>query len=135
MIYCCSCKQEVDAKLVSGDVVYPHRKDLSHLNFYQCQTCNNYVGVHKDSNAPLGCIPTPEIRELRKKIHAILDPIWQSGYMKRGQLYDKMSKRLGIKEYHTAAINSVFKAKMYLKEAEKFRDSLDKFKPFRRQHV
>ena len=51
---------------------------------------------------PLGNIPTAELRNARKHIHAILDPIWKSGRMKRGDLYRAISDSLGY-QYHTKA--------------------------------
>lgn len=33
MIYCCGCEKEVDAQLVSGAVIYPHRQDLAWVQF------------------------------------------------------------------------------------------------------
>jgi hypothetical protein len=85
----------VDAELVKGDIIYPHRKDLYELNFYQCPTCNNYVGTHKGTDKPLGHIVTKEIKQLRIKIHNFLDPIWKNGRMKRKDLYKKISDKLG----------------------------------------
>lgn len=124
MIYCCECKKEVEAKLVDGSIIYPHRKDLSQILSYQCEKCKNYVGVHKGTETPLGCIPTPEIREIRKRIHGVLDPLWHSGKISRSKLYQKMAKELGIKEYHTAEINSIFKANLCLKKAVELKDKL-----------
>lgn len=55
----------------------PHRPDLKHLNFYRCKECGGYVGCHKGSIRPLGVIPSPEIKNARKHIHALLDPLWR----------------------------------------------------------
>jgi len=78
MIYCCGCLIKVNARLTDGSEIYPHRKDLSSLPFWVCDKCGNYVGCHhKTSNrtAPLGCIPTSEIRAARNRIHKMLDPM------------------------------------------------------------
>ena len=64
----------------------------------------------KNRTTPLGCIPTPEIKEARKHIHALLDPIWQSGKMGRKELYAVISERIGW-TYHTAKIRSIEEAR------------------------
>ncbi len=109
-IHCCGCDKKVSARLTDGAEIYPHRKDLSGLPFWKCDACGNFVGCHhKTSNPtnPLGCIPTPEIKNARQHIHRLLDPIWKRGDIKRKALYGMIAERLGRKSYHTANIRSV----------------------------
>lgn len=116
-IYCCSCEKEVDARLTDGSEIYPHRKDLYKLPFWKCDNCGNYVGCHhktKDRTRPLGVIPSKEIKGARKHIHALLDPIWKSGKIKRKELYKKLSDNLGY-EYHTAEIKDIEEARKIYK--------------------
>lgn len=111
-IYCCGCTQEVEALLITGRELYPHRPDLFDIPFWRCTTCRNYIGCHhKSSNRlkPLGCIPTPEIRKLRTTIHNMLDPLWKSGAMTRNEVYELISNSLGVR-FHTAEIRSVEQA-------------------------
>jgi hypothetical protein len=108
-IYCCGCEKKVIADLVDGSLVYPHRQDLYHLQFWICQ-CRCYVGCHKGTANPLGVIPTKEIMNARKYIHAILDPLWKSGKYKRKDLYKKISDKIGW-DYHTAKIRSIEEAR------------------------
>ena len=113
LIYCCGCGEKIEARLTNGSEIYPHRDDLSSFPFWKCDTCGNFVGCHHKTDkptTPLGCIPTPEIRNARKYIHAKLDPIWQSGKISRNQFYKKMSDKLGWK-YHTANIRSIEEAR------------------------
>ena len=108
-IWCCGCNCEVSAKLTSGREVYPHRKDLSLLPFWKCNSCGNWVGCHhktKDRTRPLGVIPTPEIKKARSHIHSLIDPLWKSGTVKRGKLYSMISDSIGY-SYHTAEIKTV----------------------------
>ena len=112
-LYCCACGKDVSARLTDGSEIYPHRPDLYALPFWRCDGCGNYVGCHHKTNnrtAPLGCIPTPEIKNARNHIHALLDPIWQSGKMGRKQIYAAISERVGWK-YHTAKIRSIEEAR------------------------
>lgn len=113
-IYCTGCGHDVQARLTSGQEVYSHRKDLYALPFWICDTCGNFVGCHhktKNRTRPLGCIPTKEIKNARQHIHRILDPIWKSGRMGRGELYAEIADRLGVDDYHTAEIRSVEEAR------------------------
>src|SRR5258708_25759364 len=71
-IWCVACNRLVEALLTDGRTIYPHRKDLQSLPFWKCLACGNYVGCHHKTNdptRPLGNIPSPELRELRKEIH------------------------------------------------------------------
>lgn len=116
-IYCCGCVKNVNAKLVSGKEIYPHRKDLHEMPFWICQTCKNYVGCHYKTSTPtkpLGNIPTKEIRNARNHIHKLLDPIWISGKRTRESFYAELSRRLGY-QYHTAEIKSVEDARAIYK--------------------
>ena len=109
ILHCCGCDCFVKPRLTNGGEVYPHRPDLKNLYFWKCQTCGNYVGCHhktKDKTRPKGCIPTPEVREARKNVHSILDPMWRSGKMKRNKIYSMLSKHIGS-EYHTGNTRSV----------------------------
>jgi hypothetical protein len=112
LIRCCGCGEKVEARLTNGEEIYPHRKDLYRLPFWKCDTCGNFVGCHhktKNRTRPLGCIPTPEIKKARMKIHSILDPIWQSGRISSRGLYAMITESVGWK-YHTAQIRSVDEA-------------------------
>ena len=116
-IYCCECRQPVEARFTDWAEVYPHLRELPYTNFYICDRCKNCVGVHKGTNIPLGTIPTAEIKEYRKKIHAIIDPIYLNSKDKRytrTNLYKWLSKILH-KEYHTAELCSVDDCKKVIK--------------------
>lgn len=112
-IYCCGCVTEILARLTSGKEIYPHRVDLHDLPFWKCDTCGNYVGCHhKTANGtqPLGVIPTKEIMNARKCIHALLDPLWKTRKVSRGKIYTKLSKELGY-SYHTGEIKCLKEAR------------------------
>lgn len=108
-IYCCECEIDVDARLTNGLEIYPHRKDLKYIPFWVCDTCGNYVGCHhktKNKTKPLGVIPSKEIKIARRHLHGLIDPIWQSGILSRGDLYRRISNAIGH-EYHTAEIRTI----------------------------
>lgn len=98
VIYCCGCQKNVYARLTTGSEVYAHRADLRMTPFWKCDTCSNHVGCHhksSDRTAPLGCIATAEIKNARKHIHAIFDPIWKQGLMTRDALYEQVGAAVG----------------------------------------
>lgn len=113
IIHCCGCNDKVEARLTDGKETYSHRPDLYELPFWKCDACGNFVGCHhktKDRTRPLGCIPTPEIKNARKHIHQILDPIWKSGAISRKDLYQELTDKLGWR-YHTANIRTLEEAR------------------------
>lgn len=127
-LYCCGCRRDVRARLTTGEEIYPHRSDLHSLPFWKCDRCGNHVGCHhktKNRTAPLGCIPTPELKNARKHIHAILDPIWQSGLVNRKEVYAAISKKVGRK-YHTAEIRSIEEARKVYKIVRDYANSLQR---------
>lgn len=105
-IYCCKCRKDVEAILVKGNKIYPHRPDLYKKNFYQCPHCNNYVGCHGETTRPLGCIPTNEIKIARRKVHALMDPLWKEKKISRKDLYKYISDKLGY-TYHNGETRSI----------------------------
>lgn len=95
-VKCLPCGGDfVDAELVSGLDIYPHRKDLKKLNFYRCPKCGGYVGCHPHTINPLGVIPTPEIRRARHKVHELIDPLWKDKRVSRKYIYKRLSEAVG----------------------------------------
>jgi hypothetical protein len=114
-VHCCGCSNEVDARLTDGREAYPHRPDLGELPFWRCDACGNFVGCHhktRNRTQPLGCIPSPEIKNARRHIHRLLDPLWQSGRHQRAALYQRLAEATGKAEYHTAEIRTLEEARL-----------------------
>lgn len=118
-IYCCNCGEVVIARLTNGAEIYPNRKDLDVIPLWKHDKCGGYVGCHKNSSSPtkpLGVIPSKEIREYRKKIHQVIDPLWKDKERPksvRRTIYRNLSAYLGY-EYHTAELSSVDTCKRIL---------------------
>lgn len=66
---------------------------------YLCE-CGAYVGCHNNTKKPLGTLASPELQQLRRKVHTIIDPMWRNGKMTRRNVYAYLSKIMG-KTYHT----------------------------------
>ena len=82
--------------LVSGAKLYPHRRDLVHKQFYECEPCAAYVGCHPDSAKPMGRLANAELRAAKQRAHAAFDPLWKSGERSRIQAYAWLAEQLGI---------------------------------------
>lgn len=93
---CQYCHQTL--KLVSGEVIYPHRPDLFNKKFWACLACDAYVGTHKNSknNTALGTVARPYLRQLRSKLHQEFDPLWQETELSRSAAYKKLAELMQI---------------------------------------
>lgn len=92
---CPICNKE--SKLVSGEQIYPNRKDLYNLSFYRCSNHTDYyVGCHKGTNNALGILANREHRSWKIKCHAIFDPLWKSRKNFRKDLYCRLAHAMNI---------------------------------------
>jgi Protein of unknown function (DUF3268). len=130
IIYCTGCEKDVDARLTTGAECYPYRPDLALIPFWRCDTCGNYVGCHyktRKPTTPLGCIATPEILNARRHIHALLDPLWKSKKISRGEAYGYISGKMKLgRSYHTAEIRSIEEAREVYKVIIGLKKKLEK---------
>lgn len=120
-IYCCSCQKEIDGRLTTGREVYPSRADLYDNPYWICDCCKNYVGYHHKSSIPtkpLGTIPTPEIRKLRRTLHKMIDPLWRDGHLNRDEVYSFLSQ-IVRKEFHVSTINTEEEGNMIIERLNK----------------
>lgn len=64
---------------------------------YHCTECDAYVGTHKPRpKEALGILANSEMRDMKKKCHALFDPMWKTS-AQRQTLYVWLAKELGIK--------------------------------------
>ena len=120
-IWCCACGKNVNAQLTTGAEIYPRIKGMANRPFWKCNTCANYVGTHYKTitpTRPLGNIPTPEIRNARSHIHAILDPIWKLKRRSRSSIYAELTRFIG-KQYHTGEIKTLDEARIIYREVRR----------------
>lgn len=99
-VTCPYCSAE--AELTTGDYIYPHRPDLSHLKVYVCWPCDAYVGTHKNTNPPqpLGRLANAELRKARRAAHDAFDPLWDRT-MSRRAAYAWLAKQMGLPKDQT----------------------------------
>ena len=94
VVICPYCQER--ARLVTGEQVYPHRRDLYDKRFYACPPCGAWVGVHVGTFQPLGRLANEQLRKLKMHAHARFDPLWKSGRVERSAAYVMLAEALGI---------------------------------------
>lgn len=112
-IYCMECQKNVEATIENGETIYPHRPDLADHVFLRCPHCLNYVSADRprkndtlkswQKRLTQRTIPNASCRNYRRMIHAIIDPLWQSGVFKRGYIYKRLKEATGT-NYHNASV-------------------------------
>ena len=95
--YCNKKAEYIDSK-------HYYSNSKSYGMMYLCRPCDAYVGTHKNSGKPLGTMANKELRELRKKCHAMFDPIWKSG-MTRKEAYKLLEENTGVKHIAWTTVN------------------------------
>ena len=92
---CQFCASE--AQKVSGEKIYPHRRDLYHLRFFYCDNSHDpaYVGTHKNGK-PLGTLADSETRKARNLAHQSFDKIWKDKLLSRSDAYRVLSKHMNL---------------------------------------
>lgn len=87
----------LDAPMVGGDEIYPHRPDLYHKHFYRCPQCKAFVGCHPGTAKPLGRLADEKLRKAKMAAHASFDRLWKNGgKMSRREAYAWLASALGI---------------------------------------
>lgn len=74
------------SKLVDSKVIY----GKSYGMVYHCRPCDAYVGVHRGTVNPVGTLANSELRDWRKRAHAMFDPFWQK------PLQDEIAQNAGV---------------------------------------
>jgi hypothetical protein len=89
------------AEWVENKEVYGRNVGKSYM-IYLCKDCDAYVGCHKNTRRELGSMANKELRELRTRVHDIIDPLWIYRRDKkawRTKVYEKLNKWWGG-EFH-----------------------------------
>lgn len=130
---CQFCSSE--AQKVSGEKIYPHRRDLYHLSFFYCDNNHDpaYVGTHKDGK-PFGTLADSETRKARSLAHQAFDKIWKDKLLSRSDAYGVLSKHMNLPAekthigmFSTAQANEVvlFSKDLYNHILNKMKESYD----------
>ncbi len=117
------------AELVTGAVIYPHRRDLAKQKFWECRPCSAWVGCHLpgngqgDGTTPLGRLANAELRQAKQRAHAAFDPLWRERRMTRRQAYAWLAEAMGmpVAEVHIGAFD-VGQCRQVVEAVAKFRE-------------
>ncbi|WP_277188234.1 zinc-finger-containing protein [Caballeronia sp. BR00000012568055] len=79
----------------AGDEIYPYRDN--HGSLWICVNCQAWIGVFPRStrNVPLGRLADARLRELKAKLHAMLEPLAQAKVRRDGcSIFEARAKGL-----------------------------------------
>jgi len=112
---CNHCRQE--AEWVENKEVYGRNYGDSYM-IWLCRDCNAYVGCHQNTKTPKGKIlARADLREARRNVHAVIDPIWQSKKYKRNTVYIRLKEAFG-REVHVGGTETVEECDEIIKTAK-----------------
>ncbi|CAA2409919.1 Phage protein [Xanthomonas phage Bosa] len=100
----CDCCGEPLVVLVNNTVVYG-RPCGDWPWIYLCMSCEAFVGCHPYSVFPLGRMADRETRQMRRQLHAMIDPLWNTPAMSRGEVYSMMAKMMGTPTFHIGELS------------------------------
>lgn len=82
--------------LEKNSVVYNGKEYGDWPYIYLCNTCRAYVGLHPETNIPLGTLADEETRQARKLCKDPFEKLWRSGKWHRNEAYQKLANALDI---------------------------------------
>ncbi len=63
---------------------------------YRCKPCDAYVGMHPQTDIPLGKLADKATRSARKLAKGVFNPLWQRGMITRNEAYILLANHLNI---------------------------------------
>lgn len=63
---------------------------------YYCDDCNAYVGLHPDTDIPLGTLASPELRTARNKAKDAFHRVKEKRGFSRSMAYQWLAEKMGI---------------------------------------
>ncbi len=82
--------------LVENSVIYNGRTYGDWPYAYWCGGCEAYVGLHPDTDLPLGTLADKRTRDARNTCKKAFEPIHKEGYMTRKQAYQWLADKMGM---------------------------------------
>ncbi|MNF67309.1 hypothetical protein D3C84_491190 [compost metagenome] len=90
---CRYCAGQVE--LVNNSAIY--RREYGDWPFaYRCSDCDAYVGLHPDTDVPLGTLANPQLRAARNKSKAAFHARMKKMGLSRTLAYQWLAGRMGI---------------------------------------
>jgi len=96
-VFCdyCGAKAELkDSSEIYGNAEWARGKKVWVCSRYP--ECDAYVGAHSATQAPLGRLADPMLRQWKKMAHVEFDALWKEMGMERGEAYEWMQNNLNL---------------------------------------
>ncbi|MBO2700815.1 zinc-finger-containing protein [Shewanella algae] len=90
------CECGGDVKLSRNSVIYNGKEYGDWPFVYHCMSCDRYVGLHPNTDLPLGTLADKWLRNARKSCKPTFNKIWQLGFMTRDEAYSWLAAKLNI---------------------------------------
>lgn len=93
---CPHCNGAVE--IASNAAIYNGREYGDWPWIYLCvnKKCFASIGMHPETNLPLGTLAHGPLRQQRMKAKSLFNPLWQSGKMARKYAYYWLAKEMGL---------------------------------------
>jgi hypothetical protein len=91
---CRYCANGVD--LVENSAIYNGRCYGDWPYAYLCDCCGAYVGLHPDTDLPLGTMADQRTREARNTCKKAFEPIWRDKHLSRKQAYAWLAGKMAL---------------------------------------
>lgn len=78
-------------------------KEYGNGKCFLCRNCRAFVGVHTDTNIPLGTLANDELRAWRKEAHYWFDKLWKgtTKITNRYKAYGWLANEMKLDRVHT----------------------------------
>lgn len=101
VVVCPYCGE--NAEFVNGNRIYSTPGPWNRLWFWACFDCLAWVGCHKRNHQygrkgdePFGILANEELRNAKRHVHRLLDPLWQQKGISRKEAYRVLADAMGI---------------------------------------
>jgi len=92
----CNICESNKITLETNDVIYNGVQYGNYPFIYLCNDCRSYVGIHPNSNSPLGTLANNEMRQARKRVKFKFIEWYMSKGFSRNKAYSILAKELNI---------------------------------------
>lgn len=91
---CPYCEGAVE--LVENSAIYNGKLFGDWPYAYLCKPCDAYVGLHPDTDVPLGTLANKGLRDARKKAKANFHELMEMTHLGRSGSYEWLAEKMGI---------------------------------------
>lgn len=97
--HCRYCGPDTRVELVSNSEIYG-REYGDWPYAYKCEHCDSYIGVHPNTDIPLGLLADADLRNARKKYKPLFMDLQKKRRWSRKEAYHWLAAKMGIPVSH-----------------------------------